>query len=143
MLPTYLLQNYTAICNMRFLKPNLLRSVQRCVRKTRKELTVRELSVCGMVPESVGQLTEWCESRSLEAHLQRHNDPGDEYCLDLYQPYVRGHDIKDMRAMIHFNVSLQHCALNAVHCMETGWGNQMNSDATFGFCSANVDMICL
>jgi hypothetical protein len=27
--------------------------------------------------------------------------------------------------------------------METGWGNQMNGNATFGFCCANVDMICL
>ncbi len=29
--------------------------------------------------------------------------------------------------------------------METGWGSQLNgngSDAAFGFCSANVDMIC-
>jgi hypothetical protein len=45
--------------------------------------------------------------------------------------------------MIHFNVSSPHCALNAVRCMETGWGNQMNGKATIGFCSANVDMICL
>jgi hypothetical protein len=73
-----------------------------------------------MVPKSVGQLTEWCESMSLEVHFQRHNDPGDEYCLDLYQPYVLGHDIKDMRAMIHFNVSSPHCALNSVAWKQDG-----------------------
>jgi hypothetical protein len=39
------------------------------------------------------------------------------------QPYVLGHDIKDTRAMMHFNVSSPHCALNAVRGMETGWGN--------------------
>ncbi len=52
-------------------QPNLLRSIQLCVRKTRKELTVRELYVCGMVPKSVGQLTEWCESMTewLSAYL--------------------------------------------------------------------------
>ncbi len=80
---------------------------------------------------------------SLEVHLLRHNDPRDEHCLDLYQPYVLGHDIKDMRVMIHFNVSSPHCALNAVRSMEIGWGNQMNGNATYSFCRANVDMICL
>jgi hypothetical protein len=111
--------------------------------KNKKELTVLEISVCGMVPESVGQLTEWCESMLFELHLQQHKDPRDEYCLDLYQPYVLGHDIKDMLVMTYFNVSLPPCALKVVCCMETGWGNQMNSNAPIGFCSANVDMICL
>jgi hypothetical protein len=41
----------------------------------------------------------------LELHLQRHNDPGDEYCLDLHTAYVFGYDIKDMRALIHFNLT--------------------------------------
>ena len=95
------------------------------------------------MPETIGQLIEWCDSLLLEHHLQRHNDPGDDYCLDLHTTYVLGHDIKDMRAMIHFNLSSPHCALNAVRAIETGWGTQLNGDATFGFCRANVDMICL
>jgi hypothetical protein len=53
------------------------------------------------------------------------------------------YDMKDMLAMIHLNISSLHCALNSVRSMETGWGNQMNGDATFGFCGANVDMLCL
>jgi hypothetical protein len=40
-------------------QPALLRSIQRCVRETRKEPTVRESSVCGMVPKSVEQLHGW------------------------------------------------------------------------------------
>jgi hypothetical protein len=54
----------------------------------------------------------------------RHNDPGDEYCLDLYQPFVLGHDIKDMLAMIHFNVSSPHCALKLTECCAVH-GNRM------------------
>jgi hypothetical protein len=50
--------------------PDLLRPMQRRVRKTRKELTAREFSVIGVVPETMGQLTEWCESMLLELHLQ-------------------------------------------------------------------------
>jgi hypothetical protein len=42
-------------CNLQNASPekhvqqNLLRSIQQCVRKTRKELNVREISVCGIV----------------------------------------------------------------------------------------------
>ena len=80
---------------------------------------------------------------SLELHLQRHNNPEDEYCLPLHQAFVLGHDIKAERALIHFCLSSPHLALNALRGIETGWGNQMNGDASFGFCRVNVDMICL
>ena len=123
--------------------PELLRNMQRRVRKARTELTLRELSVSGKVPESLGELTEWCESMSLELHLQRHNNPEDEYCLPLHQAFVLGHDIKSERGLIHFCLSSLHLSLNALRGIETGWGNQMNGDASFGFCRVNVDMICL
>jgi hypothetical protein len=96
-----------------------------------------------MAPESIEQLTEWYESMLLEHHLQRHNYPEDEHCLPLHQAFVLGHDIKDHRALIPFNVSSAHFALNALRGIETGWGNQMNGEATFCFCSTNVDRICL
>jgi hypothetical protein len=79
----------------------------------------------------------------LKRHLQRHNDPGDEHFLDLHTVYVLGYAIKDMRALIHFNLSSPHFALNALRGIETGWGNRMNGVASFGFCRSNVDMICL
>jgi hypothetical protein len=56
-----------------------------------------------------GQLIEWCESLLLKHHLQWHNDPADEYCLYLHTTYVFGHDIKDMWAIVQFNLLLQHC----------------------------------
>jgi hypothetical protein len=83
-------------------------------------VTAREFSVIGVVPETMGQLTEWCESMLLELHLLRHNDQGGEYCLDLHTVYVLCYDIKDMLALIHFNLSSQHFALNALRGIETG-----------------------
>jgi hypothetical protein len=123
LIPINLLQNYTAISKMRVQKSMqsaLLRSMQRRVRKTRKELTIRELSVSGIVPELIGKLTEQCESMLLEHHLKRHNDQEDEFCLPLHQAFVLGHDIKHHRALIHLNVSSAHFALNALRCIETG-----------------------
>jgi hypothetical protein len=75
------------------------------------------------VQETIGQLIKWCESLFLEHHLQRHNDPADEYCLDLHTTYVLGHDIRDMMSMIHFNLSSQHFIFNALRAMKTGWGS--------------------
>jgi hypothetical protein len=37
-----------------------------------------------MMPENIVQLIEWCDSLLLEHHLQQHNDPADEYCLNLH-----------------------------------------------------------
>jgi hypothetical protein len=73
----------------------------------------------------------------------RHNDPSDEYCLDLHTTYVLGHDTKDimMLAMIIFNLLAPHFVLNAVRAIETGWGTLLNGYATFGFCRTNIYMI--
>jgi hypothetical protein len=49
----------------------------------------------------------------------------------------------DVTVMILFNLSSPHFVLNAVRIIWTGWGTQLNGDATFGFCSTNVDMIAL
>jgi hypothetical protein len=47
--------------------------------------------------------------------------------------------------MIQCLIFRRHFVLNAVRSIETGWGrgNQLNGDTTFGFCSANVDMMAL
>jgi hypothetical protein len=56
---------------------------------------IREIAVSGKVPVTIGQLIECCESLLLDHLLQLHNNPVDEYCLDLHTTYVLGHDIKD------------------------------------------------
>ncbi len=45
--------------------------------------------------------------------------------------------------MIHINFSSVWLVLNAVRAIETGWVMQLNWDATFGFCHADIDMIAL
>jgi hypothetical protein len=67
-----------------------LRSIQRRVRKTRELLTIQQMSVAGKVPESIGQLAEWCELNFLSRALLRHNDPSDDYSLPLHETFVLG-----------------------------------------------------
>ena len=45
--------------------------------------------------------------------------------------------------MIQINFASTWFLLNAVRAIETGWVNQLNGDATFGFCRADIDMIAL
>ena len=48
-----------------------------------------------------------------------------------------------MRQLIQINFANIWFLLNAVRAIETGWVVQLNGDATFGFCRADIDMIAL
>ena len=54
-----------------------------------------------------------------------------------------GYDIKPERQLIKINFANKWFLLNAVRAIETGWVMQLNGDATFGFCCANIDIIAL
>ncbi len=86
-------------------------------------------------------MAEWCELNLLSRALLRHNDPSDDYFLPLHKTFVLSYDIKPERQLIQITYSSAHCALNALRALETGWVIQLNGDATFGFCRAELDMI--
>ena len=60
-----------------------LRCIQRSVQTSRKILTQQKLAAA-TVPESLGELIGWCETKDFYAALRKHNDPADEYCLPLF-----------------------------------------------------------
>jgi hypothetical protein len=122
--------------------PSLIRHIQRRVRTARDQLTKQVLDV-EKVPESMGELTEWCDKNDFYAALARHNEPTDSFCMPLFSAFVIGSDIKAERQVIHINFSSVWLLLNAVRAIETGWVVQLNGDATFGFCRADIDMIAL
>jgi hypothetical protein len=82
-------------------------------------------------------LAEWCELNLVSCAVLRNNDQSDNYSLHLHETFVLGYDIKPERHLIQ----ITFCALNALHALETGWVIEINGDATFGFCRAELDMI--
>ncbi len=52
-------------------------------------------------------------------------------------------DIKPEYQVIHINFASVWFLLNAVRAIKTGWVVQLNGDATFGFCHADIDMVAL
>ena len=95
------------------------------------------------VPESLGELIEWCKANDIYKALHRHNDLHSKHCIPLYTAFVIGFDIKPERQLIQINFANIWFLLNAVRAIETGWIVQLNGDATFGFCRADIDMIAL
>jgi hypothetical protein len=88
-------------------------------------------------------IMEWCEKNDFYAALARHNNPAESSCMPLFSAFVIGSDIKAERQLMHINFSSVWLLLNAVRAIETRWAVQLNWDATFGFCSANIDMNAL
>ena len=106
------------------------------------QLTKQVLQV-EKIPESMGELIEWCDKNDFYAAWAQHNDPTDSFCMPLFSAFVIGCDIKAERQLIHIKFSSVWLLLNAVRAIETGWMVQLNGDATFGFCRADIDMIAL
>ncbi len=75
------------------MQPSLIRSIQRCVRTARDQLTKQVLEV-EKIPESLGELMEWCEKIDFYAALARHNGLADSFCMPLFPAFVIGSDIK-------------------------------------------------
>ena len=63
--------------------------------------------------------------------------------MSLFADFVIGSDIKTEYQVIHVNFANIWFLLNAARAIETGWVVQLNEDATFGFCRADIDMIAL
>ena len=120
----------------------MLRSIRRRVQTARDQLTIQQLDTT-IVPESLGDLIDWCKKHDFYNALQHHNDSEDSYCIPLHTAFVMGYDIKPERQLIKINFANKWFLLNAVRAIETGWVMQLNGDATFGFCRANIDIIAL
>ncbi len=77
------------------------------------------------------------------ALLKRHNNPNDPNCMPLYAAFVIRQDIEPEYQVIHINFASVWFLLNAVRTIQTGWVVQLNGDAAFGFCRADIDMLAL
>ena len=122
--------------------PSMLRCIQRRVKSARDQLTEQQLDT-STIPESLGDLIEWCKDNDFFVALKRHDDPNDPYCIPLYKAFVIGMDITPEYQVIQINFASVWFLLNAVRAIETGWVVQLNGNATFGFCRADINMIAL
>ena len=119
---------------------DLLRSVQYRVMTSRKKLNDAQMEGHGL-NGSFGSLSKFAERLNFSHLIQRHNDPDDDYHLDFFGPVVIGADILAQNDVVHLNITSQWFLCNAFRSIMTGWGSQLNGDATHEFCRTAVDMI--
>ena len=93
--------------------PSMLRCIQRRFKSARDQLTEQQLDTSA-IPESLGELIEWCKDNDFYAALKQHNDPNDPYCMPLYKAFVIRMDIKPDYQVIHINFASVWFLLNAV-----------------------------
>ncbi len=67
--------------------PSLFHSIKKRVQTAGDQLTEQQLDTQA-IPESLGELIEWCKQHEFYAELQRHNDPHNPYCIRLYAAFV-------------------------------------------------------
>ena len=65
------------------MQPSMLRRVK----TARDQLTVQQLDT-SVVPESLGELSEWCKEQDFHKALQRHNDLDNPHCIPLYAAFI-------------------------------------------------------
>ena len=82
--------------------PSMIRSIRRRVKPARDQLTMQQLDTT-VVPDSLGELIEWCKKNDFYDALLRHNDPDDSYCIPPYTAFVIGYEIKPERQLIQIN----------------------------------------
>jgi hypothetical protein len=122
---------------------DMLRSVRYRVMASRKKLSNSQMEGHGL-DGTFGSLSRFAERLKLSHHIARHNDPNDDFHIDIFSPVVIGADIQARNDVIHLNITSPWFLMNVFRSIMTGWGSsQLNGDATHGFCRTTVDMIGL
>ncbi len=88
--------------------PELLRCMQRVVRLSRAQSTIKQLQGFD-IDNSFGSLTQFADAKWFRTLLDGNNDPEDDFHFDLYSPVVIGRDINASRDVVHINLTSPWC----------------------------------
>ena len=121
---------------------DLLRSIRYRVKSSREKLATSQLEG-HFIDGSFGSLTRFANRINFSSLIDKHNDPTDEYHMDIFAPVVIGSDIKARHDVVHLNITSPWFLCNIFRSYMSGWSTQLNGDNTFGFCRSAVDMIGL
>jgi hypothetical protein len=86
------------------IEPLLLRCMQRVVRASRAQLTVKQLQGLN-IDSSFGSLAQFTDVKWFKTFVARHNDPEDEFHFNMYKPFVIGRDLNAGRDIVHMNIT--------------------------------------
>jgi hypothetical protein len=87
------------------IEPLLLRCMQRVVRASRVQLTVKQLQGFN-IDSSFESLAKFSDVKWFRTLVDRHNDPEDDFHFNMYSAFVIGRDLNAARDIVHINVTV-------------------------------------
>ena len=84
-----------------------------------------------------GSMTRLGARLDLQALIARHNDPADDYHLDLHKVVCIGSQWSD--GVSFMELTTVH--LNIWRAMQSGWELQVQADGSFEFCASKLGVI--
>ncbi len=118
--------------------PTSIRCAQRVVVRQRRAIAlINTQSV--KLDDTNGALTRLCNKLDFINQIARHNDPADEYHLDLHSVICLGAQWKGGNTFMES--STVDLLLNVGRAIGSGWELHLQTDGTFGLCASDIGII--
>jgi hypothetical protein len=117
-----------------------LRCAQRVVSVQRRSLALEQTGGVHL-EKSSGAMTLLGETMDLMTLILRHNDPADDYHLDLHQMVCIGNQWS--RGVTFMELTTPHFIFNFARAIASGWELQIQADESYDFCSSELGVIVL
>ena len=118
--------------------PLAIRQAQRLVYRQRRNLST--LHAQGeRLDDTNGSMTRLGARLDLQALIARHNDPANDYHLDLHKVVCIGSQWSD--GVSFMELTTMHLLLNIGRAMQSGWELQVQADGSFEFCASKLGVI--
>ena len=122
--------------------PDLLPAVRRLVKNVRESIT--RVNLAGVeVDGSYGSLTQLCEAIKFRELIKRHNDPDNDYHIDMFETVCIGHDIEAETNVIFIALTNIWMLCEIARIKNSGWALQIQGDGTFKICAEAVCLLGL
>ena len=83
---------------------DLLRSIRYRVKSSRDKLATSQMEG-HFIDGSFGSLTRFANRLNFRSLIEKHNDPTNEYHMDLFAPVVIGSEIQAQNDVVHLNIT--------------------------------------
>jgi hypothetical protein len=123
--------------------PEHLRSFGHQVYRARKELCTKQLKGFE-IDDTYGTLDQYAERFLWSDLVNQHNDPTNDYHINLFEFCVIGHqtDLAE-HDVFRLNLSSLWMLLHVFRAIRAGWVFQLNGDVTGKVCRRSVDLLSL
>jgi hypothetical protein len=118
--------------------PTSIRCAQRVVVKQRRAIALNNTQGVKL-DDTHGPLTRLCNKLDFIQLIARHNDPDDEYHLDLHSVICLGAQWKGGNTFME--TSTVDLLLNVGRAIGSKWELHIQSDGTFGLCASDIGVI--